>query len=85
MDKDMLKRVAMSGARTVHVTIPADVAFDLDRFQQVQKDILGRLGCMACCSGWDIRFDIERRFVVDANLNVRSADTLGVLGPEDEA
>jgi hypothetical protein len=62
-----------STARIVRVTIPADVAFDLDRFQSVQKDILGRLGCMACCSGWDIRFDIQRRFVVDANLKVRDA------------
>jgi hypothetical protein len=61
----------LSANRTVHVTIPAEVAFDLDSFQKVQKDILGRLGCMACCSGWDIRFDIERRFVVDANLDVR--------------
>jgi hypothetical protein len=58
--------------RSVQVTIPAEVAFDLDSFQKVQRDILGRLGCMACCSGWDIRFDIERRFVVDANLEVRT-------------
>lgn len=56
---------------TVRVSIPAEVAFDLERFQSVQKDILGRLGCMACCSGWDIRFELQRRFVVDANLNVR--------------
>jgi hypothetical protein len=62
----------MSAPRTVQVTIPAEVAFDLDRFQTVQKDILGRLGCMACCSGWDIRFDIERRFIVDSKLDVRA-------------
>lgn len=62
-----------SFARTVHVTVPAEVAFDLDRLQTVQKDILGRLGCPACCSGFDIRFDIARRFVVDANLKVRQS------------
>jgi hypothetical protein len=60
-------------AKIVRVTIPADVAFDLDQFQSVQKDILGRLGCMACCSGFDIRFDIQRRFVVDSKLRVRDA------------
>jgi hypothetical protein len=59
--------------RVVHVTLPAEVAFDIDRFTKVQVDILGKLGCMACCSGWDIRYDIQRRFVVDGQLNVREA------------
>ena len=63
--------------RVVHVTLPAEVAFDIDRFSKVQIDILGKLGCMACCSGWDIRYDIQRRFVVDAELNVRDATALG--------
>jgi hypothetical protein len=57
-------------AQTVQVTIPAEVAFDLDRFHEVQKGILGKLGCMACCSGFDIRYDIQRAFVVDANLEI---------------
>lgn len=56
--------------RTVHVTLPAEIAFDLDRFHEAQKGILGKLGCMACCSGWDIRYDIQRSFVIDANLEV---------------
>jgi len=64
---------AASADRVVHVTLPAEVAFDLDRFSKVQRDILGKLGCMACCSGWDIRYDIQRRFVVDAELNVRES------------
>jgi len=69
--EEIHEKLSFSGDRTVQVTIPAEVAFDLTRFQKVQKDILGRLGCMACCSGWDIRFDLQRRFVVDAKLNVR--------------
>lgn len=64
-------------ARTVHVTIPAEVAFNLDRLQTVQKDILGRLGCQACCSGFDIRFDVARRFVVDEALQVRQLGEIG--------
>ena len=54
----------------VRVAVPAGVAYDLDRFQKVQKDILGRLGCLACCSGWDIRWDIYRNFAVDDKLKV---------------
>lgn len=69
--EEISERLSMTNARAVTVTIPAEVAFDLDRFQAMQKDILGRLGCMACCSGWDIRYELQRRFVVDADLNVR--------------
>ena len=57
--------------RTIRVTVPHDVHFNIEKMQRIQKDILGRLGCGACCSGWDIRFDIERSFLVDAQLNVR--------------
>ncbi|QLC23751.1 hypothetical protein HFP57_01010 [Parasphingopyxis algicola] len=58
-------------AKPVRVSLPAEVAYDFDKFQQVQKDILGRLGCLACCSGWDIRWDIFRDFRVDEKLNVQ--------------
>lgn len=64
-------------ARTVRVSLPAAVAFDLDRFQEVQRGILDRLGCQACCSGWDIRFDLQRQFLVDDRLNIRDAGVLG--------
>jgi hypothetical protein len=64
------------GNRVVNVTIPAEVAFDFDRFSKVQKDILGQLGCMACCSGFDIRWDFARQFYVDSKLNVRQGGVL---------
>jgi len=58
--------------RVVRVSLPADVASDLAKFQRVQKDILGKLGCLACCSGWDIRWDIFNDFNVDKNLKVNA-------------
>lgn len=58
--------------RTVRVTVPAKVAFDLGNMQEVTESVLERLGCPQCHSGWDIRFDIERRFVVDEKLNINS-------------
>ena len=61
----------------VRVAVPANVAFDLDRLQEVQKSILGRLGCLACCSGWDIRWDIERNFIVDEKLNIEVGAPIG--------
>jgi hypothetical protein len=59
--------------RPVSVRAPAEVVFDLEKAQEIQRDILGRLGCPACCSGIDIRFILENEFVVDADLNIREA------------
>jgi hypothetical protein len=59
--------------RTVHVTIPASVAYDFEKITKVTKNILGKLGCTACHSGHDIRFIIEDKFHVDEKLNVFSA------------
>lgn len=57
--------------RVVRVSLPPKVAYDLKAIQKVQASILDRLGCAACCSGWDIRFDIIRSFVVDERLNIK--------------
>jgi hypothetical protein len=63
-------------SNVVRVSVPVEAYFSLDKIQKIHKDILGRLGCMACCSGWDIRFDLERRFMVDERLNVKSVGFL---------
>lgn len=62
---------ALGASNVVRVSVPASAYFKLDAMQKIQKDILGRLGCLACCSGWDIRFDLQRQFLVDEKLNVR--------------
>lgn len=56
----------------VRVIVPVDVAFNLEKMQKVTASVLAHLGCPACHSGRDIRFDIERTFVVDKALNVRA-------------
>jgi hypothetical protein len=58
------------------VVVPAQVAFNLVKMQKVTASVLERLGCPACHSGFDVRFDIERRFVVDPKLNVRGESEL---------
>ena len=62
---------ASGASNVVRVSVPPSVYFKLDAIQKIQKDILGRLGCLACCSGWDIRFDLQRQFIADEKLNVR--------------
>jgi hypothetical protein len=52
----------------VRVSIPPEVHNDLAKFQKIQKELLGKLGCLGCCSGWDIRFNVQRQFVLDGKL-----------------
>jgi len=54
----------------VRVAIPASIAFNLDKFTKVHKGILDRLGCRACTSGFDIRYDMHRDFAVDDKLRI---------------
>ncbi|MBY0577605.1 MAG: hypothetical protein K2P57_01010 [Burkholderiales bacterium] len=61
---------AHESANIVRVTIPAEVAFNLDKMNKVTAGILGRLGCTACHSGYDIRFIVERDFVVNSKLEI---------------
>ena len=53
--------------------------WSLKKIQQIQKSILGRLGCQACCSGFRINFIPELDFAVDEKLNIRT-----VIGVRDE-
>jgi hypothetical protein len=61
----------MPDDRIVRVKVPAATLYDIDKMVQIQKRILGELGCAACCSGHDIRYEVERHFTVDAKLNVK--------------
>lgn len=62
---------ANPSVNVVRVSIPASIHNDLTKMQKVQKDILGKLGCAGCCSGWDIRFTVQKQFVVDKTLTVQ--------------
>ena len=57
-------------SNVVRVTIPASVAYNFDSITKVTQTVLGKLGCLGCHSGRDIRFIIEDNFAVDEKLNV---------------
>lgn len=44
---------------TVHVVIPEKVNNNLKSIQKALATTLGKLGCQACCSGFDILFQNE--------------------------
>ena len=70
------EKLALS-SRVVTVRLPGEVANDLEKSQAVIKDLVGKLGCPGCHSGFDIRFILERQFVVDPR-------TLEVRGVNDD-
>jgi hypothetical protein len=51
-----------TGRGTVHVFVPRT---DLDTLNKVTGVVLGKLGCGQCHSGFDIRFNQERIFVLN--------------------
>ena len=57
--------------RGVTAMLPSKVSYNLEQVQKVVANIADRLGCAACCSGFDITFLHEREFLVDEALNVR--------------
>src|SRR5437764_8337493 len=63
----------------VRVTIPAAIFNKLDAMNSVTRKVLGQLGCEACHSGFDIRYDVIREFIVDETGNVH-APTIGGTG-----
>ena len=62
---------------TVNVHVPIEVMWDSDRLAGLKKDILGRLGCLACTSGFDIRWRTRREYVVNPALEVRELSEFG--------
>ena len=54
-----------SGVPVVNITVPARVAFDLDRMQGIIKQVAAELGHEPCHSGFDFRFQQQLEFVAD--------------------
>jgi hypothetical protein len=52
-------RVVIAPTGVVQVHVKPEVMFDLQASQELLKSVLGRLGCMACCSGYQIVFQHE--------------------------
>jgi hypothetical protein len=52
-------RVVVAPAGVVNVHVSADTLYNMEAMQQLQKSVLGRLGCPTCCSGRQILFQQE--------------------------
>lgn len=64
--------VPVRTARAVQVSLPLKASNDLESVQNAIGNVLGKLGCMACCSGFDIEFRNELGVLsVDEKLDVQ--------------
>jgi hypothetical protein len=70
MSKLTAKAAFDKASKPIYVTVPASVAFDLGKMNKITETVLGKLGCPGCHSGFDLRFDFERRFAFDEKLAI---------------
>jgi hypothetical protein len=76
---DKAAAVAMRG-NTVRVVIPADVSYNLDRFQKTLANLAERLGCKPCLSGAACQFLLEKDFLVDPAGKISAIEIEAGLG-----
>jgi hypothetical protein len=69
--------------RVVIVQAPKEIVFDLQKVQAIQEDILGQLGCRACCSGFDFHFPDELEYVFpEQGVHVQEVSPEAVTAPD---
>ena len=64
-------------SKNVRVSIPMSIASDIGKFKETVESVLGRLGCPACCSSFDIFFEMQRDLRFDGDLD-RPIAAMGV-------
>lgn len=58
--------------KPVYVTIDPKLTYDLKAMNKVTQNVLEKLQCPGCHSGFAIEYQIERRLIVDKNLDVHN-------------
>lgn len=59
----------ISTAKAVRVSVPASVAANIDGLKKSIASVLDRLGCPACCSGFDLRMELQREFTLRGKVS----------------
>jgi microsomal dipeptidase-like Zn-dependent dipeptidase len=63
-----MKNADYAMSKAVRVSIPASVAGEIGSLKKSLANILDKLGCAACCSGFDIFLQRQRDGLVRGNL-----------------
>ncbi len=78
LDQERLLRAA--GPVPINVQVPLEVLWDFDSLVAIHKEILGRLGCLSCTSGFDIRWRGVRDFVVNPQRQILAVNEVNQWG-----
>jgi hypothetical protein len=70
-------------AKAVRVSVPASVAYDIGSLKKSMAGILDKLGCRACCSGYDIFLEMQRDGVFRKGLRDGAVAGIGLSRAED--
>jgi hypothetical protein len=54
----------------VEVFVSPELYGNLDTLQAIQRSIFDKLGCGGCYSGYDVRIDLARQFLVTPNMEI---------------
>ena len=65
MDAKVEALAGFAARHAIRVTVPANVANDLNLFTSMLKQLADRIGCKPCISGNACFFDNEKDFVVN--------------------
>ncbi len=68
--RNFTENVSKIEDKVIRIKVPASVAFDLKKMNKVTGLVLAELGCPACHSGHDLRFDFEREFIFNEKINM---------------
>jgi hypothetical protein len=54
----------------VEVFVSPELYGRLDTLQEIQRSIFEKLGCGGCYSGYDVRIELARQFLVRPNMDI---------------
>jgi hypothetical protein len=70
-------------AKAVRVSVPASVAYDIGSLKKSMAGILDKLGCRACCSGYDIFLEMQRDGIFRKSPREAAVTGIGVSKAAD--
>jgi hypothetical protein len=71
---DVLGKITSQQGSPIRVTVPASLAFHPEAFQESIVNLMERLGCPQCFSGWDCSFSLQRDFLLRADKGVEAIE-----------
>jgi hypothetical protein len=77
---DVEEKLTTRQGSPIRVTVPASLAFHPESFQEGIINLMERLGCPKCFSGWDCTFMLQREFLLKPDKGVEAIEKTSSVG-----